>query len=78
MCKQSLDSKSASFHLLQALYRKQWMTLSLRPYINRRKVSVLCLLYEIYHRLDHPMNEYLHHFIAARNARVSAVPGELW
>ena len=26
----------------------------------RRNVSALCLLYVIYHREDHPMNEYLH------------------
>ena len=28
---------------------------------HRRKVSALCLLCEIYHRVDHPMNEHLHH-----------------
>ena len=33
----------------------------------RRKVSGLSLLYEIYHRVDHPINEYLNHFVAVRN-----------
>ena len=34
-----------------------------------RKVSALCLLYKIYHRVDHPMNKYLKHLVAARNIR---------
>ena len=34
---------------------------------HRRKVSALCLLYKIYHRVDHPMSKYLMHFVAARN-----------
>ena len=42
-----------------------------------RKISALCSLYKIYHRVDHPMNEYLYHFIAAHNTRVSAVLGEV-
>ena len=29
----------------------------------RRKGSALCLRYEIYHRVDHPMNEYLSNFL---------------
>ena len=44
---------------------------------HRRKVNGLCLLYEIYHRVDHPMNEYLNHFVAAQNTRVSVALGEL-
>ena len=38
---------------------------------HRRKVSNLCLLYGIYHRLDYPMSECLNHFVAARNTRAS-------
>ena len=34
---------------------------------HRRKVSALCLLYEIYYRVDHPMNEHLNHLVAAPN-----------
>ena len=30
---------------------------------HKRKVSALCLLYKIYHRVDHPVNEHLHHFV---------------
>ena len=44
---------------------------------HRRKVSASCLLYEIYHRVDHPMNEYLNNFVAARNTRASAALYEL-
>ena len=44
---------------------------------HRRKVSALCLLYEIYYRVDHPMNEYLKHFVAVRNTRPSATLDEL-
>ena len=44
---------------------------------HRRKVCALCLLYKTYHRMDHPMSEYLNHFIAARNTRASAALGEL-
>ena len=36
---------------------------------HRLKVNLLYLLYEIYERADHPMNENLHHFIATRNIR---------
>ena len=39
---------------------------------HRRMVSVLVLLYEIYHGVDHPLHEYLNHFVAARNTRASA------
>ena len=39
----------------------------------RRKVRVLCFLYKIYHRVDHPVNEY--NFIAA-NTRASAAHRE--
>ena len=44
---------------------------------HRKKVSALCLLYKIYHRVDHPINGYLNHFLAARNTRASAALGEL-
>ena len=37
----------------------------------RKKVSVLCSLYGIYHRVDHPMNDYLNHFVATRSTRAS-------
>ena len=40
---------------------------------DRRKISVLWLLYKIYYLV----NEYLHHFASARNTRVSAALGEL-
>ena len=43
---------------------------------HRRKVSALCLLYKMYHREDHSINEYLHHFVAARNTRVSVALGK--
>ena len=39
---------------------------------HRRRVSALCWLYKIYHRVDNPMNEYLDHFVAALNFRTSA------
>ena len=39
--------------------------------------EALCLLYKIYHRVDHPLNEYLYHFVALRNTKASAVLGEL-
>ena len=45
--------------------------------MHRRKVSELCLLYKIYHRVDLTINEYLNHFVAARNVRASAALGEL-
>ena len=32
---------------------------------------------KIYHRVDNPMNEYLNHFVAARNTRASVGLGEL-
>ena len=36
---------------------------------HRRKVRSLCLLYKIYRRVEHPMNEYLNHFVTAYNIR---------
>ena len=44
---------------------------------HRRKVSALCLLYMIYHRVDNPMNEYVNYFVAVRNTRASAAVSEL-
>ena len=44
---------------------------------HRRKISAMCLLYKLYHRVDHPINQYLKHFVAARNTRASAALGEL-
>ena len=44
---------------------------------NRRKVSVLCLLYKIYHRVGRSMKGCLKHFVASRNTRVSAALCEL-
>ena len=41
-----------------------------------------CLVFALrdlsqYHRADHPLHEYLHYFVAAHNARVTAALGEL-
>ena len=36
----------------------------------RGKISALCLLYELYHRVDHSMNGYLNSFVAARQWRI--------
>ena len=44
---------------------------------HRRKVSTLCLLYKIYHRVGHPINVHLNYFVAARNTRASAALDEL-
>ena len=44
---------------------------------HKRKVSALCLLNKIYHRVNRPINEYLNNFVAARNTRASAALGEL-
>ena len=44
---------------------------------HRRKVSALCFLYNIYRIGFNPMNEYLNHFVADRNAIASATLGEL-
>ena len=44
---------------------------------HRRKVSTLCLLYKIYHRAGHLINEYLNHFVAFRNVIASSALGEL-
>ena len=43
---------------------------------HRKKVNGLCLLYKNYHRLVHPMNEYLNCFVVARNTGASATLGE--
>ena len=43
----------------------------------RRKTSTLCLLCKIYHRVNHPMNEYLKQFVAARNTSASVALGGL-
>ena len=48
----------------------------LRCLARRRKVSALCLLCKIYHRVDHSMNGFLKHFGAVRNYRASAALGE--
>ena len=44
---------------------------------HRRMVNALCMLYEIYHRVYHPMKEHLRHFAAAHNSRASTALGEL-
>ena len=44
---------------------------------HRRKVSAVGLLYKIYHRVDHPMTQYLKHYVAARNTKASAARSEL-
>ena len=44
---------------------------------HRRKISLLCLFHEIYHRANHLTHEYLHHFVAARNTRASLAQGEI-
>ena len=44
---------------------------------NRRIVSALYLLYEIYHRADHRMNKYLKHLFVDRNTIASATLGKL-
>ena len=43
----------------------------------RKNVRALSLLYEIYPREDHPLHEYLHHFVATSNTRASAALCEL-
>ena len=43
---------------------------------HRRKVMDLCLLCKICQGVNHPMNEYLKNFVAARNTRPSAALGE--
>ena len=49
----------------------------LRCLRHRRKVSALCLLFNIYHRADHPLHEYLQSFVTACNTRNSAALCEL-
>ena len=44
---------------------------------HRKKVSALCLLYKICHRVDNSMSEYLNHFVTACNTRASAALDEL-
>ena len=44
---------------------------------HRKKVRALHLVYEVYHTMDHTVNEYLNYFIAARNTRASADLGDL-
>ena len=44
----------------------------------RKKVSALCLLYNIYHRVNHPINDYLNHFVAACNALGVSFGDLLW
>ena len=44
---------------------------------HRKKVSALCLLYKICHRVDHPMNGYLNNVLAAHNTKASDALGEL-
>ena len=44
---------------------------------HKKKVSALRLIYDIYHRVYNPLNGYLNHFVAARNARASAALSEL-
>ena len=43
----------------------------------QKKGNSLCLLYEIYHRVEHLINKYLSHFVAARNTRALPTQGEL-
>ena len=38
---------------------------------HRRKVSAMCLLYGINHRVNHQMNEYLKPFVSAHNTRAA-------
>ena len=35
-------------------------------------LSALCLLSKIYQRVDRPLHEHMHNFVAARNTRASA------
>ena len=42
-----------------------------------RKVSALCLLHKMYHRVNHPMNGHLNYFVAAHNTRALAALGGL-
>ena len=44
---------------------------------HRRRDCALCLLYKIYYRANHPLHEYLHHFVAVRNTRGSVALCEL-
>ena len=44
---------------------------------HRRKVGALYLLFKIYNRVDHLMNEHLINIVAACNTKASATLGEL-
>ena len=39
---------------------------------HRRRGRAMCLLYNIYHRADHPCYKFLHHFVRARVTGASA------
>ena len=43
----------------------------------QKECQCLVFIYMICHRADHPMNEYLPHFVAARNTKTLASFGEL-
>ena len=43
---------------------------------HRKKISALCFVYNIWHSVDYPMNDYLNQFIAVRNTRASADLGK--
>ena len=56
---------------------ERWCEGELCNLAHRRKIGGLSLLYKIYHTVDHPMNGYLNHFVAARSTRASTALGEL-
>ena len=43
----------------------------------KRKVNAIFLLYKSYQRVNHPMNEYLNHFVVAHNTRASPALSDL-
>ena len=45
--------------------------------LGAEKGQRLIFLNKIYHRADHPLHEYLHHCVTARNTRESSSPCEL-
>ena len=49
----------------------------LRCLVHERRVSVLCLLYKIYHRAGYPFHDHLYHFVVACNTSASAALDEL-
>ena len=75
----SLDYSSAESYLdwLDSIVRSaEWLCEDdLFCLADRRKVSALCLLYEIHHSVGYTMNGHLNHFVALLNT--SAVLGEL-